>query len=231
MIRMCLPPPRPGQARAVAHQVYIWRVRRVGVRFLDGPTALQERVAAIVRRHWNRACGLQFVFAQEEDAPVRVTFARGASWSYPGSMAAEMPITRPTMQLGWAINADADELQRVVLHEFGHALGLEHEHTHPGVRIPWDYEAVYAHYRKTNGWDRETVDGQVLTPLAREVARTTSYDRLSIMHYALPAALLTDAAWATGWNRELSAGDRAAVRQWYGPPPEQKTWLPLVHGR
>ena len=33
----------------------------------------------------------------------------------------------------------------MALHEFGHALALEHEQHHPGVH-PWDREAVYQYF-------------------------------------------------------------------------------------
>ncbi|AUF95294.1 hypothetical protein CXQ80_05360 [Pseudomonas sp. 02C 26] len=34
-----------------------------------------------------------------------------------------------------------------VLHEFGHALGLQHEHTHPDANIPWNEQALIATLR------------------------------------------------------------------------------------
>jgi len=44
---------------------------------------------------------------------------------------------RATMNFGWLTpDTEDSEYQRVVLHEFGHALGLLHEHQHPRPRFP-----------------------------------------------------------------------------------------------
>lgn len=43
----------------------------------------------------------------------------------------------------------------MVVDEFGHALGILHEHQNPNVNINWDEEAVYADMaRSPNFWDR-----------------------------------------------------------------------------
>ena len=48
------------------------------------------------------------------------------------------------MNYGWFDSETTDdEYRRVVLHEFGHALGLAHEHQSPGVAIPWNEQKVY----------------------------------------------------------------------------------------
>jgi hypothetical protein len=44
--------------------------------------------------------------------------------------------------------------QADILHEFGHALGLVHEHTHPGCKADWNYEVLGARYN----WPREVVE-------------------------------------------------------------------------
>ena len=48
------------------------------------------------------------------------------------------------MNYGWLTPESAqDEVRRVVLHEFGHALGLIHEHQNPkGGGIEWNRDAV-----------------------------------------------------------------------------------------
>jgi serralysin len=43
---------------------------------------------------------------------------------------------KPTMNYGWMTpDSSDDEVHRVVAHEFGHALGLIHEHQNPDTPI------------------------------------------------------------------------------------------------
>ncbi len=229
---MCVPPPRGG-VRAVGSEAALWPegTRTLGVRFLDGTAEQQAAVRAVVQAGWNAVCALQFVFGQDEGAPVRVTFQGVGAWSYVGTTCLQIPAPAPTLTLAQFDPAQEEAARRVVLHEFGHVLGLEHEHRHPGVRIPWDREAVYAHYRQA-GWTPEMVEFNVLAPLDAEAVRTTAYDAQSIMLYAIDASLVTDPAWAAGWNTDLSAGDVAAVQAWYGAaaggPPGKQVYVPYA---
>lgn len=238
---LCEPPPPWVCIRGVAHRPYVWP-KQVGVehwcsipvRFLSGDTWQRETVAAIVTGPggWNRVCGAQFVISNRVDAPVRVTFEPGSSWSQPGSYGVHGPFEMPTLNLGW-IRPDMSEreLRRVTLHEFGHALALVHEHQHPGVCIPWNRETIYAHYRRTNGWPPEMVDAQVLAVIDAEIAVATQYDPLSIMSYPIEPEVVTDPAWAHERAYVLSAGDVAMVQALYGPAPAQPgAFLPIAKG-
>ena len=68
-------------------------------------------------------------------------------------------LSRPTMNYGWLTPESTDEaLQRVVLHEFGGAAGLIHEHN-PEGGIQWNRDAVI---RDLTGpqtdWDLNTIE-------------------------------------------------------------------------
>lgn len=222
---LCIPPPHTEPpveiTRAALLKPRKWRVRVVEVRFLDGDPVVWGRIARLMTgpEGWNSACGLQFIFNQSPEARIRVSFAPGSSWSYEGDY--DPGAGRPTMNFGW-LDADTDpaELRRVALHEFGHALGLVHEHSVPWANIPWDRDAVYAYYLRTNGWLPHQVEAQVMAPVAREVLSSGGWDGKSIMQYSIPAALVRDHK-ARGGNGSLSAEDRRMVARWYGPPPLQ----------
>jgi hypothetical protein len=60
------------------------------------------------------------------------------------------------MNYGWLTSAtDEAEYRRVVLHEFGHARGLTHEHQSPAMNIPWNRPTVLDDYRRTYGWSQQ----------------------------------------------------------------------------
>jgi hypothetical protein len=163
---------------------------------------------------------VRFVFENATDASIRISFERGASWSYIGTDALDPTFgpDTPTMNFGWFTAATAnDELQRVVLHEFGHALGMIHEHQSPTAAIPWDREAVYAYYAgPPNYWSAEQVDYNIFQRYNHEQANASTFDPASIMLYPIPPEF-TNGKLSVGWNRTLSPTDRDFIHQLYPP--------------
>lgn len=191
--------------------------RLLRVRLLGGSAHVRARVEHYAKAWIDEGgANIRLEFVTAGDAEIRVSFEPGGSWSMLGTDALTVPATEPTMNFGWFDDGTADEeFSRTTIHEFGHALGAIHEQQHPDAGIPWDKEAVYAYYEKTQRWSRADVDHNLFRAYAKSTLNATDYDRLSIMHYAIPARLLTDPTKAVGWNRELSAGDRAFIRMVY----------------
>jgi hypothetical protein len=84
-----------------------------------------------------------------------------------------------------------EEYRRVVRHETGHTLGFPHEHMRRALVQLLDPEKAYAYFARTQGWDRATVDAQVLTSLEdRQILVSADLpDQNSIMCYQLPGAI------------------------------------------
>jgi hypothetical protein len=111
------------------------------------------------------------------------------------------------------------ELRRVVMHEFGHALGLLHEQSYPGA-VNWKKtDSVYNYYQETQGWDRDKVDFNVFEVANQFYTNGTSYDPKSIMHYSISSWQTTD-GYSLKDNYELSAGDKTLIAALY--PKNQK---------
>jgi hypothetical protein len=186
---------------------------RLNVRFMDGIPEVQRKVEERARE-WTDHANVAFDFVKEGPAEIRISFDREGSWSYLGIVARQIALDEPTMNYGWLTpESSDDEVSRVVLHEFGHALGAFHEHQNPDVSIPWDKPAVYAYYARS-GWSTEQVDRNVLEAYRAEKIRHSRFDRESIMLYAVDNAL-TVGDWEVGWNRVLSSGDKAFIASQY----------------
>lgn len=202
------------------------------VTFLDGDRATWERLTAVLRGPWSweSACDVHFIFDQQPDADIRITFARGSSWSQLGKSSTG-PEHEASMQLGWLDSSTPEwEFRRVVTHEFGHALGFIHEHQSPAAAVPWNEPAVYAHYLAA-GWTEEMVKANVLDGWDEsECTNFSAYDSLSIMAYWIAYDWVTDPTYAHGVNNMLSECDRALAAEVYGPPgrPWKKIIFPIA---
>lgn len=200
------------------------RTLRIG--FLDGTASTRARVAALATE-WTKHAKLTFEFVDDvSTAEVRVAFEPGGSWSLVGTEALTAAVDEPTMNFGWLSEDEPDAWEPVVLHEFGHAIGCVHEHSSPAGPIPWDLPAVYRYYRGApNLWTVDEVKRNILDKYAGDQTRHTAFDPESIMLYAIPKELVTDARYAVEAPRNLSLLDRTFIAACY--PAVDPTATPL----
>lgn len=190
----------------------------ITVAFLEGDAGLCERVASVARE-WTRPgrANLQLRFVEGSDADIRIAFEQGAgSWSYLGTDCRRIAADKPTMNYGW-LEPDSGEaeLRRVVLHEFGHALGLIHEHQNPKGGIRWNKPAVYADLGKPpNNWSRETIDNNMFKAYDVSQVAATTVDPDSIMMYPIPKSWTLD-GFSAGLNNDLSVHDDTLIANQY----------------
>jgi len=202
---------------AAVERMKLWdNGRRIRVKFLDGQADIQNKVAAI-GKEWEAIANLKLDFVTSGASEIRISFAeQGFSWSTVGTDALTVGASKATMNYGWLEPGTAlREYQRVVRHEFGHALGMIHEHQNPAAQgvIPWDKPKVYAYYAQQN-WDKDAVDFNIFGVYSEESTNHTSFDPTSIMEYAIPDSL-TIGSYAIGWNTEFSATDIEFMKRQY----------------
>lgn len=210
------------------------KIHKVGmtlnVAFMNGTDRQQQNVITIAKE-WEKHANIKLNFYETGDLSVshiRIAFKwndDGGSWSYLGTDNLLIPKDRPTMNYGWLHdNSALEEYERVVLHEFGHALAAIHEHQNPSVNIQWDREKVYEYYARTNGWDRETVDINIFRKYSQDITQFSQFDKHSIMLYSIHNSLTLD-DFEVGFNRQLSAMDKEFIGVCY--PFEQKPTNPF----
>jgi hypothetical protein len=213
------PQGRPGGflPRAAIEKMKLWENgRRLRAKFLDGVPDVQNKVSAIAKE-WEAIANLTIDFVSAGTAEIRISFAeQGFSWSAVGTDALTVPSTLATMNYGWLEpTTSLREYQRVVRHEFGHALGMIHEHQNPAAagQIPWDKPKVYAYYA-LQGWSKADVDFNLFEVYTEESTNHTAFDATSIMEYAIPDSL-TIGSYSIGWNTEFSPADAEFMRRQY----------------
>jgi hypothetical protein len=188
--------------------------RRLTVSFMETtPPDLRSRIVSHLNA-WSRRSGVSFV-ETSTGGQVRISRQGSGYWSYLGTDVLLIPRNRPTMNLqGFTMNTPESEYRRVVRHEAGHTLGFPHEHMRRSLVARIDPPKAYAYFLRTQGWDKQTVDQQVLTPLDERTIMSTPADQTSIMCYQLPGSITRDGRPITG-GLDINATDHAFASSIY----------------
>jgi serralysin len=160
----------------------------INVHFLEGNPEVQKKVEKFAKQ-WEEFANIKFVFGNNPDAEIRISFDQNdGSWSYIGTHCKAIDKDKATMNYGWLNpNTPDTEYSRVVLHEFGHALGCIHEHQNPTANIPWDKDAVYRYYMGSpNNWTEEDIENNIFARYSEGITSFTEFDPTSIMLYSIP---------------------------------------------
>jgi hypothetical protein len=194
-----------GRVRAIAPKGKQWvNGSTLTIRFMDG-TPEQHAMVQEFAPIWTEHANLHFEFTDDRRAKIRVTFdPDDGAWSYVGTDSLGIPLHAATLNLGWL-----DE--GVILHEFGHMIGLAHEHQSPLGGIVWNEAAVLRDLAgPPNFWDEATIRHNVLNRYTADQINGTEFDSESIMLYAFPDAW-TQNMGGTQDNDTLSDQDKMFV--------------------
>ena len=126
----------------------------------------------------------------------------------------------------FTMNTPESEYKRVVRHETGHTLGFPHEHMRKALIARIDPQKAYDFFLRTYGWDKTTVDQQVLTPLDERSLMATPPDQTSIMCYQLPGSITRDGKPILG-GIDINTTDAAFAAKIY---PKSGTGAPSMAG-
>ncbi len=167
------------------HAVFEFRKRWINgstltVLFMGGTQAQQELVIQQANL-WTQHANLNFDFNNAPNADIRISFdPLDGAWSYVGTDARQVPQNEATMNLGFLDGGTA-------IHEFGHAIGLGHEHQNPDSGIQWNEAEVISDLSgPPNNWTEAETRHNVLDKYAQDQVRGTNFDPDSIMLYEFP---------------------------------------------
>jgi len=196
---------RDGSTRAIMPIGKLWmNGSTLRVRFIGG-TAAQQTKAKEQALWWSAFANLKFDFNNAPDAEIRITFdPDDGAWSYIGTDNRSIPLNQATMNLGFMDGGTAG-------HEFGHAIGLAHEHQNPAGGIEWNEATVIkALSGPPNNWDEATIRHNVLNKYTVNQVKGTKFDPDSIMLYFFPGSWVKSGV-GTHANEVLSAVDKAYI--------------------
>jgi hypothetical protein len=195
--------------------------------FIDGSESQKE----LVKRYaplWLETSKLSFSFFDGFINAPKETHIRINFQSHTGSLIGNhgnFLSKDPTLLLDQLNQTDLPEsvLKRFILHEFGHALGFEHEYRNP--KWPYGLPAIEEHINgciprlKDIGFapllaQQRCID--INKPLKKVEVNATIYDEFSIMNYP-QRILLNDGSYKQITSlSDLSVLDILAIERWYG---------------
>jgi hypothetical protein len=238
------PPDAPAATRSALRAVVVrtltWKPGElIKVCFRSGTPAARERVAKYASE-WMRYANVKLEFGEpgnlrsckgDNSEAIKVDFIdsgpKSGFWSALGTLSRkdehslnlsylgrdQLPVNREGQSMPEA------EARRLILHEFGHALGLLHEHQSPKANCGAEYyeEAVLA-YGALRGWPREQTIRNFKQYSEAPELNATEVDRKSIMHYSLPPWLFKQgekSACYVPTNFDISDADREFMARVY----------------
>lgn len=180
--------------------------------------SVQQMVKMVVRERIKPLVNLDIDFVDHPaQANVRVAFnPDGGAWSLVGTDHLHVTDhTKPTINLGWF---DVP----TCIHEFGHMLGMIHEHQNPrGQSIQWNDAKLFAWAKATQGWDEKTTETNIIQKYNINSINGSSFDPCSIMLYFFPADLTRNNV-GSHQNLRLSGTDVEWITKMYPGPKIKK---------
>ena len=198
----------------------------LNVVFLDGPSSLHHLVKQIAPV-WLEGSSLRFAFYTELESAPSDTHIRISFESHSGSQLGnhrDYNSRFPTMNLKTLSDEQISDKGsiRLILHEFGHALGFEHEYRNQD----WPYgekviktitQDCYTKMENIGYSEKNAITHckAINNTVEKDTAFSTAYDELSIMNYAISFTDSNGQEKSIKPTFKLSFLDKYAITRWY----------------
>ena len=213
---------------------------KLRVCFMGGKDENNAKVAEIGATWLNDdpAMGLKFDFGKagkprrcdpksSRESQIRVDYQDAGYWSVLGQVSV-VYLKQEEASLNLAGMGDAameafdiPDVRGTIIHEFGHALGLLHEHQSPvstcSNEFNWDYIVKYLS-GPPNNWSEDQIKTNMATEVGEDLMMT-DFDQKSVMLYYFPEEFYSDGSKASCFiqkpNDDISETDRGTVQYMY----------------
>jgi hypothetical protein len=196
----------------IADNYYLWDVGRdIYVRFLNGSTSLQNEVKKI-SKEWEKYANIKFVFIDHGESHVRIKFNDHFLCASIGVMANMYPQDQANVEIDTSGFKNRETIKGIVLHSFGHIIGLEHESAAPAAGRKWNINNIVIN-TSADSWDRKKIEHNIIEPYSVSRSNSLIVDDYSIMYNSFPE-LWTNEKYRP-MNTKLSANDTQLIKELY----------------
>ena len=234
------------QSRGFYSTMVVWppTYPKLRVCFFGGSKEVRANIAKIASDWMRPELGIKLDFGKMDNPrmcdasagrenQIRISFDKPGYWSMLGQFAVQYTKQEEaSMNFEGFDKIDPSQLSDygvgTVKHEFGHALGLLHEHQSPdgGCDKEYNWDFVYEYLQgPPNNWNKEQIDFN-LKPFSGSDLMMTDFDKTSVMLYQFPDKYYINGANSKCYvpqpNNNISQVDRAVAAYMYPADPASR---------
>jgi hypothetical protein len=152
------------------------------IRFINGSTSLQSQVSQIGKA-WEKYANIKFDFIEKGESHIRISFNdSGLIKPALGSLANIYPQDEPNCFIDTSLFKSSKTFRAMVLHVFGHIMGLQHENEVPLKGRLWNSTALQQ-YAKEKNWEDNDLRHHLIDPYSASMSNCIAADSKSVMYY------------------------------------------------